>query len=97
MYHSQKKRNLKLARICTYNWLIGFKFLSDIEHEQHEPNKTKQLFAHCGPWHRGRGCIHAIPDVHVKIPVHLEKQAKKLWSCYNSDFTHDCVKTFSSS
>lgn len=77
MYHSQKKRNLKLARICTYNRLIGLKFLSDIEHEQHESNKTKQLFAHCGPWHRGRRCIHTIPDVHVKIPVHLEKQTKK--------------------
>lgn len=49
MHHSQKKRNLKLAQICTYNRLIGLKFLSDIEHEQHEPNKTKQLFAHCGP------------------------------------------------
>lgn len=46
MYHSQKKRNVKLARIYTYNRLIGLKFLSDIEHEQHEPNKTKQLFAH---------------------------------------------------
>lgn len=63
--------------VCTYNRLVGWNFLSDIEHKQHETDKTKQLFAHRGPGHGAGGCVHAIPDKHVKVPVHLKEKDRK--------------------
>lgn len=71
MQAKKKKKKKILALICTYNRLVGWEFLPNVEHKQHEPNETKQLFAHGGPGHRAGRCIHTIPDEHVKMPVHL--------------------------
>lgn len=66
--------NKILTLFCTYNRLVGWEFLPDVEHKQHEPNVTKQLFAHGGPGNGAGRCIHTIPDEHVKMPVHLQRE-----------------------
>lgn len=62
---------------CTYNRLVTGKFLSQVEHQQHEPNETKQMSAHLSPRHRGGRRIHTVSDVHVKIPVNLKHKNKR--------------------
>lgn len=47
MLTREKSKMVQCKKInSTYNRLVGWEFLAQVEHEQHEANKTKQLFAH---------------------------------------------------
>lgn len=82
------------ALVCTYNRLVCWEFLPNIEHEQHETDETKQLFAHCGPGYRAGRCIHTVPDVHVKMPVHLKiDREQSLFNC-NIHLCFICVNWY---
>lgn len=75
----------------THHRLVGREHLAQAEHQHHEPKETKQMFAHGPPVHRAWRCVHPVPDVHVKVPVHLKYQHK---TCYQSTSSTLCTTWF---
>lgn len=52
--------------------------LSDAKHDQHGTQKHEEVFAHSMPWNLSGGCIKTVPNIHVKVPVHLKNRGKRL-------------------
>lgn len=61
---------------CTYDWLVRWEYLPEVQHERHEAEETQQMFAHGGPGIRSGRRLHTVPDVHVKVPVHLQRKVE---------------------
>lgn len=52
--------------------------LSKTKHDQHGTQKDKEVFAHGVPGNWSGRCINTVPNIHVKVPVHLKNKGKPL-------------------
>jgi len=50
--------------------LVGGVSLPDPKHERHEGHEAEQGLTPEIPGNRRGGCVHTVPDTHVKVPVH---------------------------
>lgn len=63
-------------KTISHHRLVGREHLAQAKHKHHDPEETKQMLAHGLPVHRAWRCVHTVPDVHVKVPVHLKCRRK---------------------
>jgi len=65
-----------LPKGVTHHRPVRWIDLSKTKHDQHGTQKDKEVFAHGVPGNWSRGCIHTVPNIHVKVPVHLKNKGK---------------------
>lgn len=67
----------------SYHRLVSWEYLTDVKHKQHEADKTQKSGGHRPPIHGAGGCVNTIPDEHVKVPVYLQLNMNKSFTCDN--------------
>lgn len=67
-----------LPKGVTHHRPVRWIDLSKTKHDQHGTQKDKEVFAHGVPGNWSGRCINAVPNIHVKVPVHLKNKGKWL-------------------
>lgn len=71
MHHSSV-----LSSCFTHHRLVAGEHLAQTKHQQHEAHEPQQLVPHLPPLHGARRRVNPVPDVHVEVPVDLNKHQK---------------------
>lgn len=62
----------------THHRLVGGVSLPNPKHEHHEGHEAEEVLTHDIPGNRRGGCVHTVPDIHVKVPVYLRQKKSSM-------------------